>query len=89
MPLLILRPDLRMTFLDALQKRITFLEDALARLGLSATTLHARAEDAAHMEAHRERYDAAVSRAVASCAVNVSRYFFDNCCRAAMSFIET
>ena len=48
---------------------IAFLEDALARLGLSATTLHARAEDAAHMEAHRERYDAAVSRAVASCAV--------------------
>ena len=32
MPLLILMPNLRMTFLDALQKRITFLEDALARL---------------------------------------------------------
>ena len=69
MPLLILRPDLRMTFLDALQKRIAFLSDALARLGLSAQTLHARAEDAARMEAHRECYDAAVSRAVASSAV--------------------
>ena len=69
MPLLILRPDLRMTFLDALQKRVSFLDDALTRLGLTATTLHARAEDAARMEAHRERYDAAVSRAVASCAV--------------------
>ena len=34
MPLLILRPDLQMTFLDALNKRILFLEDALARLGL-------------------------------------------------------
>ena len=33
MPLLILRPDLQMTFLDALNKRILFLEDALARLG--------------------------------------------------------
>ena len=66
MPLLILRPDLRMTFLDALNKRIAFLNDALARLGLTATTLHARAEDAARMPAHREAYDVAVSRAVAN-----------------------
>ncbi len=68
MPLLILRPDLKMTFLDALQKRISFLEDALKRLGLSAVTLHARAEDAARMPEHREAYDAAVSRAVANAA---------------------
>ena len=47
MPLLILRPDLQITFLDALNKRILFLEDALKRLGLTAATLHARAEDAA------------------------------------------
>lgn len=69
MPLLILCPDLEMTFLDALNKRILFLEDALKRLGLKATTLHARAEDAARMPAHREMYDAAVSRAVAGAAV--------------------
>ena len=69
MPLLILRPDLNMTFLDALNKRIVFIEDALSRLGLKAQTLHARAEDAARMPAHREMYDAAVSRAVASAAV--------------------
>jgi len=69
MPLLILRPDLKMTFLDALNKRILFLEDALRRLGLTATTLHARAEDAARLPDHREMYDAAVSRAVASAAV--------------------
>ncbi len=68
MPLLILRPDLRMTFLDALQKRIAFLQDALAKLGLRAETLHARAEDAARMAAHREAYDVAVSRAVAGAA---------------------
>ena len=54
MPLLILRPDLEMAFLDALNKRILFLEDALKRLGLKATTLHARAEDAARMAEHRE-----------------------------------
>jgi len=69
MPLLILRPDLEMTFLDALNKRILFLQDALGRLGLKAMTLHARAEDAARMADHREMYDAAVSRAVASAAV--------------------
>lgn len=68
MPLLILRPDLQITFLDALNKRILFLEDALRRLGLTAATLHARAEDAAKMAAHREQYDAAVSRAVANAA---------------------
>ena len=68
MPLLILRPDLRMTFLDALQKRIGFLQDALARLGLSAQTLHARAEDAARLPGHREQYDVAVPRAVAGAA---------------------
>lgn len=66
MPLLILRSDLEMTFLDALNKRIAFLNDALTRLGLTATTLHARAEDAARMPAHREAYDVAVSRAVAN-----------------------
>lgn len=68
MPLLILRPDLRMTFLDALQKRVRFLQDALCRLGLEAQTLHARAEDAARLEVHRECYDVAVSRAVAGAA---------------------
>lgn len=67
-PLLILRPDLRMTFLDAQQKRVAFLRDALARLGLRAETLHARAEDAARDPAHREGYDVAVSRAVAGAA---------------------
>ena len=69
MPLLILRPDLKMTFLDALQKRIGFLQDALSRLGLDAVTLHARAEDAARLPEHREQYDVAVSRAVAGAAV--------------------
>lgn len=69
MPLLILRPDLEMTFLDALNKRILFLQDALSRLGLRASTLHARAEDAARLASHREAYDVAVSRAVAASPV--------------------
>lgn len=64
-PLLILRPDLKLTLLDAQAKRIHFLEGVLAQLGLTAATLHARAEDAARLPEHREAYDAAVSRAVA------------------------
>ena len=64
-PLLILRPDLKLTLLDAQAKRIHFLEGVLAQLGLTAATLHARAEDAARLPEHRETYDAAVSRAVA------------------------
>ena len=45
-PLLIVRPDLAMTLLDALQKRIDFLQAALEALGLAAQCLHLRAEDA-------------------------------------------
>ena len=69
MPLLILRPDLQITFLDALNKRILFLEDALKRLGLTAATLHARAEDAGQNPRFRERFDAALTRAVSGLPV--------------------
>lgn len=64
-PLLIARPDLRMTLLDSLNKRVAFLEETLATLGLCATCLHARAEDAAKTQPHRGAYDIALSRAVA------------------------
>ena len=62
-PLLLARPDLSMTLLDALQKRIRFLQDALALLAVQAQCVHGRAEDFARQ--HRETYDAALSRAVA------------------------
>ena len=68
-PLLILRPDLRMTFLDAQNKRLLFIEDTLRQLGLTAKIVHARAEDAARLPEHREQYDRAVSRAVAASPV--------------------
>ncbi|MDL2234952.1 16S rRNA (guanine(527)-N(7))-methyltransferase RsmG [Christensenellaceae bacterium OttesenSCG-928-L17] len=64
-PLLIARPDIHMTLLDSLQKRVRFLEETLGELGLLANVVHARAEDAAKMPAHREQYDIALSRAVA------------------------
>lgn len=65
-PLCILRPDLRVTLLDAQRKRVTFLQAAIEALDLPAQAVHMRAEDAARDEARRETYDVAVSRAVAA-----------------------
>lgn len=67
MPLAIARPDVQVTLLDSLQKRLTFLQAVIDELGLKNVTLvHARAEDGARMPQHRGAYDVAVARAVAS-----------------------
>lgn len=66
-PLLLARPDLDMTLLDALKKRADFLAEAARRVPFAANIVHARAED--HARVHREAYDIAVSRAVASLPV--------------------
>ena len=64
LPLRIAHPDLRVTLLDSLGKRVTFLEEVCAALGLSdVACVHGRAEEFA--AGRRERFDAAVSRAVA------------------------
>ena len=66
MPLKLARPDLQMTLLDSLQKRLTFLDGCIDALGLAGIkTHHARAEDAGRDPALREQFDLAVSRAVA------------------------
>lgn len=64
-PLLIVRPDIRLTLLDSLNKRLLFLQEVLRSLGLDAKTVHARAEEAGRNSLYREKYDVAVSRAVA------------------------
>ncbi len=68
-PLKIARPDIRITLLDSLNKRIMFLKAVTDELGLEAVLIHARAEDGARRPELRERFDAAVSRAVASAGV--------------------
>lgn len=68
-PLLIVRPDLKLTLMDSLQKRLVFLQAVLDELGLKAGCVHARAEDAGHNPLYREHFDAALSRAV--CALPV------------------
>ena len=68
-PLLILNPSLRITLVDSLQKRLTFLEEVLKTLQLSAECVHARAEDFGRDPKYRGQFDATVSRAVASMPV--------------------
>lgn len=64
-PLKIVRPDIKLTLVDSLGKRIRFLEELCAAIGVEAAAIHARAEDAARDPRLRERFDAALSRAVA------------------------
>ena len=65
MPLRILEPSVRMTLLDSLGKRINFLQGVCDQLGFAdVNCIHARAEEFAAK--HRESFDIATSRAVAS-----------------------
>lgn len=61
----IARPDIKLTLLDSLNKRLVFLEDVLNNLGLDAQLIHSRAEEGGQNIDLRECYDFAVSRAVA------------------------
>ena len=70
LPLAMACPRLRVTLLDAQQKRLNFLEAVVRELGLTNVTLcHSRAEDGARNPALRERFDVAVARAVAALPV--------------------
>lgn len=63
----IARPDLQVTLIEATGKKVAFLQDVIAALTLDGVTaIHARAEDTAHDPRHREKYDLATARAVAS-----------------------
>lgn len=64
-PLKILRPDLRLTLLDGLNKRLVFLAEVCDTLGLSCTRVHKRAEEAGLDPTVREGFDLVVARAVA------------------------
>ena len=68
-PLLIMEPGLELTLADSLQKRLTFLGALLQELGLTAALVHGRAEDLGQNRLYRERYDVALSRAVANLPV--------------------
>lgn len=59
------RPDLNLCFLDSLQKRLSFIDNVLCKTGISAETVHLRAEDAGKDSKYRECFDFATARAVA------------------------
>lgn len=64
-PLKIIFPDLQVTILDALNKRIKFLEYLTKEIGLSVELIHGRAEE----YTKRNHYDLVTARAVASLQV--------------------
>lgn len=61
-------PQIDLTLLDSLNKRISFLKDAKEYMGIDdgVSFIHSRAEDAGLSKEHREKYDTVVSRAVAN-----------------------
>lgn len=63
-----IKPEINLTLLDSLNKRILFLKDASSYMGINDNILfiHGRAEDAGLDKNHREKYDTVVSRAVAN-----------------------
>ena len=68
LPLRLAHPEIRLTLLDSLNKRVEFLREVCSQLGLADVKLvHGRAEEFA--AGHREQFDGAVSRAVADLRV--------------------
>jgi 16S rRNA (guanine527-N7)-methyltransferase len=70
-PLKIARPDIRLTLLDSLRKRVFFLRDSLEALDIEAECVHARAEDMPRLFSGK-RYDVCTARAVARLGVLAS-----------------
>lgn len=67
LPLKIAFPQIHLTLLDSLQKRINFLKEVVNNLELqNVTMIHGRAEDYAKPSFYREKFDLCVSRAVAN-----------------------
>ena len=66
LPLKILVPDLQVTLLDSLNKRVNWLDEVIAELGLTGiTAIHARAEEQALVKGFRDSFDFVTARAVA------------------------
>ena len=67
LPVKIANPEIELTLVDSLNKRINFLNEVICCLNLdNVETVHSRAEDLASNLKYREQYDLCVSRAVAN-----------------------
>lgn len=70
LPVKIMCPDMELTLLDSLQKRIDFLKYVCGKINVkNVEFVHSRAEDGGQMPAFREKFDVCFSRAVASLPV--------------------
>lgn len=65
LPLLFARPDIQLTLVDSLHKRLVFIKDVLHSSGLFAERIHERAEILGKDPDYRETFDVATARAVA------------------------
>ena len=65
LPLLFANPDINVTFVDSIRKKLVFIKDVLLNTGLIAETKHARAEELGRNNEFREKFDFATARAVA------------------------
>ena len=75
-PIKILMPELKVTIVDSLAKRLTFLQDLIKKLGLDDVELvHGRAEDVGQNPIYREKFDLVTARAVAN-MTTLSEYCF-------------
>lgn len=68
-PIKIFRDDIKLTLLDSLAKRVTFLEKLCDLVEVDANTIHGRAENIAKMPEYREKFDFSCARAVAELSV--------------------
>lgn len=65
-PLKIMMPEIKLTLLDSTQKKVKFLNELVKKLTIeNVISIHGRAEDYGNEKSYREKYDIAVSRAVA------------------------
>lgn len=66
-PIAIMMPNVKITLLDSLNKRINFLNEVIRELDLkNIETIHSRSEDCGKDILFREKYDIALARAVAN-----------------------
>lgn len=69
LPMKIYRPDIKLTLLDSLNKRVNFLSAVCGEIGISAECVHQRAEEGGRRQEFRGKFDFAAARAVAAMPV--------------------
>ena len=65
-PLKILYPEIQITLVDSVGKKLKFIDDAARNLGIKVELVHERAEILGKNKKYREKYDIVISRAVAN-----------------------